>query len=151
MHAARKRRHGSPDMTTWGSKIGTPETKLAWYEIAYMPNHPLAGRSGQVYVHRAVLYDAIGPGEHACNWCSEIVRWDAHRWAPDLLNADHLNSDPSNNSIDNLVPACRKCNSLRGQQRRHRQFVAAGFWSGVDTQTGRRKPEVTDVREIRRS
>ncbi len=78
------------------------------YEKAYRPNHPLAYKNGLVYVHRAVLYDAIGPCAHACHWCKVVVTWP-------VLTADHLDGDRTNNARGNLVPACRLCNTGRQQ------------------------------------
>jgi hypothetical protein len=33
------------------------------------------------------------------------------------LIVDHLDSDPRNNEVENLVPACQWCNGLRGSIR----------------------------------
>jgi 5-methylcytosine-specific restriction endonuclease McrA len=68
--------------------------------------HPLA-RRGWVAEHRMALYDAIGPGPHACRWCGSEVEWGRN------LHVDHLDHDRGRNVPENLVPACSDCNSRR--------------------------------------
>jgi hypothetical protein len=81
-------------------------------------SHPLAGPDGRVAVHRKVLYDTIGPGEHPCYWCARPVSWILRTRSEggrefDLM-ADHLDGNCRNNRSGNLVPACSFCNVLRG-------------------------------------
>mgnify|MGYP003589876921 CR=1 FL=1 len=71
-------------------------------------DHPLASH-GAIAEHRMVLYDAIGPGPHPCNWCGELVGWGGR----DGIHADHLNGDALDNSPENLVPSCNSCNHRR--------------------------------------
>lgn len=71
------------------------------------PSHPLAHADGVVRVHRAVLYDAIGPGVHECHWCGQVLTWG------ESLVVDHVDEDTWNNSPENLVPSCRGCNGTR--------------------------------------
>lgn len=85
------------------------------YRRIHRPDHPLAAANGQVLEHRAVLFDAIGPGEHACHWCGCPVRWDG-RTADDRLVVDHLDGDRLNNARENLVPAHQRCNVLRADR-----------------------------------
>lgn len=61
--------------------------------------------------HRAVLYDAIGPGPHSCHWCGKTIYWDAA--AAERINTDHLDWNRLNNDAANLVPACLDCNTKR--------------------------------------
>lgn len=82
------------------------------YAWTYAPAHPVAGSSGALYVHRAVLYDAVGPGSHPCYWCNDSVTWGAK--GKDKLVVDHLDGDKLNNCPTNLKVACHKCNSSRG-------------------------------------
>lgn len=81
--------------------------------------HPLADGNGAVYVHRAVLYDRIGIGPHACWWCDTPVEWTAWTFGQPtdgVLVADHLDGDRLNNNPDNLVPSCVRCNQHRPRQ-----------------------------------
>lgn len=75
--------------------------------------HPLADSEGRVLQHRAVLYEAIGPGWHLCNWCDDPITWDVHHPGDYALTVDHLNHRRSDNRLENLVPACSPCNSVR--------------------------------------
>jgi 5-methylcytosine-specific restriction endonuclease McrA len=130
MHYHRLYRHGSLDAVA--SSAGVRTGKGRRYRVTHDPSHPLAMRNGFVYVHRKVLYDTIGPGEHACHWCGTIVRW-APKGTRGILVPDHLNGYGNDNRPENLVPSCMGCNTARGQQERSRALREAGFWSGVDT------------------
>lgn len=77
------------------------------YRAYYKPNHPLAESGGKVFEHRMVLYASIGAGKHPCNWCDRILQWGA-----DLV-VDHINFKKLDNRIENLVPSCLSCNTLR--------------------------------------
>lgn len=129
LHGRRLRQHGELDLDIRSALPAKNRAPL--YVTAYMPDHPTAGQNGRAYVHRAVLYDAIGPGEHRCHWCARLVDWDLHRPHPFALVVDHLNDDPTDNRIENLVPACNRCNITRGVQRRHWALAAMGFFAGV--------------------
>lgn len=85
------------------------------YVVVYMPGHPLvAGKSRpRVHMHRAVLYDAIGPGPHPCHWCGKSVTFRVRSGGPDWLVVDHLDHDGLNNDRSNLVPSCTRCNTMR--------------------------------------
>lgn len=77
-------------------------------------DHPLASGEGIVAEHRAVLYDAIGPGPHECHWnsvarCGQV---ELHWQGEGNINVDHLDGDKQNNSVENLVPSCQHCNRV---------------------------------------
>lgn len=79
-----------------------------------IPDHPLADRGGRVSRHRAILYEKIGPGSHPCHWCGQIVRWmPGAKTSRGALIVDHLDRDGWNESPENLVPSCHRCNSQR--------------------------------------
>ena len=90
----------------------SPQTRLrrpSGYIALWAPDHPLArdGRN-RVYEHRVVLYDALGPGPHACFWCDmPLGGWDE-------IVADHLNEQKDDNRPENLVVSCNSCNRARG-------------------------------------
>jgi hypothetical protein len=128
MHYHRQYRHGSTDVTAHG--VSTSDGRR--YRRTYRPGHPLARSDGSVYVHRAVLYDAIGPGPHPCHHCGTPVDWHTSDRRT-RLEADHLNHQGDDNRPENLAPACSPCNARRATTRRHRALVAAGWWSEHDT------------------
>jgi hypothetical protein len=85
------------------------------YSVLHRPLHPLAPPSGQLHVHRIVLYDAIGPGAHQCHSCGVEVNWrTATITGKGSLVVDHLDGNPRNNTLTNLAPACHPCNTRRG-------------------------------------
>jgi hypothetical protein len=98
----------------------TPGT--GWRSNLVRPGHPLAGADGRVLAHRFALYEHIGDGAHPCHWCKTSLNWGTYsrkgKRATNDLIVDHLDSNPRNNSISNLVPACQRCNALRGLIRR---------------------------------
>jgi hypothetical protein len=84
------------------------------YKVVLDPGHPLAMKSGEVLKHRKVLYAKIGPGPHSCEWCGEPVEWMTREiGGRGALLADHVDGNVLNNSPENLVPACHKCNTGR--------------------------------------
>lgn len=87
------------------------------YIKVWAPDHPLRGKRGEVFQHRMVLYDEIGPGWHPCHWCGVEVEWRVRgRGVPTTgeLSVDHLDGDKQNNEPGNLVPCCRPCNTRDG-------------------------------------
>ena len=95
----------APDGSTW---------KVGRYSVRRAASHPVAAASGLAYVHRIVLFDAIGPGAHPCWGCARQVSWDRTYPGDELaLVVDHIDRDPSNNAVENLRPSCQSCNSGR--------------------------------------
>jgi hypothetical protein len=140
MHYHRQYRHGNVESVATGLHTGAGRR----YRRVYLPNHPLSSKYGQVYVHRQVLYDAIGSGPHECHWCRATVNWAA-KGAFDELQPDHLNGIGDDNRLENLVPACGPCNRTRGSQARSERLKARGFFSNHDTvgALGTRKPIIS--------
>lgn len=85
------------------------------YRMTSSTGHPLAGGAGNVTEHRFVLFEKIGPGSHPCHWCGMSVKWTSRELAfANQLQVDHVNGDRLDNSPENLVPSCPRCNIRRG-------------------------------------
>lgn len=89
-------------------------------QMIYEPSHPLAGKNGYLPIYRFLLYNKIGPGWHPCNWCGKKIRWiiNIRRTGGFTLIVDHVDNNPKNNHISNLVPSCQSCNTKRGMGER---------------------------------
>lgn len=85
----------------------------AIYKHVRSAGHPLADARGKIKTHRLVLFEKIGPGEHPCHWCGEIVSWTKEGPVRGALIVDHINNDGFDNSPENLVPSCSGCNTRR--------------------------------------
>ena len=127
-HYHRWYRHGDVNLVSAGIVTKAPRG----YRTVSAKDHPLAMANGRAYEHRAVLYATIGPGPHPCHWCGAPVDWGT-KGATGELQPDHLNHNGGDNRPENLVPACRSCNTARAQQRRADVLRAMGFWSHNDT------------------
>jgi 5-methylcytosine-specific restriction endonuclease McrA len=130
MHYHRWYRHGDVNKTARESSITASLGRR--YRTVAAKGHPMAMKNGRAYEHRKVLFDDIGHGIHHCHWCGTEVEWTT-KGDPRELHPDHLNGDGSDNRLENLVPACRRCNAARGSQARHDALRDAGWWSGNDT------------------
>lgn len=85
------------------------------YRMMRAKGHPVAPPSGIAPVARVMLYDHLGGGWHPCHWCGRLVGWRPGVGVrdPDALLVDHLDHDPTNDVLPNLVPSCNDCNSHR--------------------------------------
>lgn len=113
-HMTRKARHGDIDPTRPVKiRTGAPSHHGNGYLAVHIPGHPLADKSGRVFAHRKVLFDAIGPGAHPCHRCGKSVVWSDP--FPHGLVVDHRDHDRANNDPANLAPSCHPCNVSRSK------------------------------------
>lgn len=135
MHYHRWYRHGDVNRVSTAAVITVSHGRK--YQSQYLPNHPLASARGKVYVHRAVLWEKIGPGQHPCYWCGDLVEWKVG--PPGTrhgdLTVDHLDGHGDNNDPMNLVPSCRDCNSGRASAARAEALEQNGWWGNHDTRS----------------
>lgn len=87
-------------------------------KMKYLPDHPLAGRTGYISRARAVLYEKIGPGKHSCHWCDAPIEWMKGKRGgmKGAVIADHVDRDIMNDAPDNLVASCHTCNATRNRE-----------------------------------
>jgi hypothetical protein len=92
-----------------------------------------------------MLYDELGPGPHPCHWCGKAVDWNPGKGVSDVttLLVDHLDHDPSNDVIENLVPSCNHCNAhRRAPGKRVSPVIQPGELFVTDRTTGLRRRAV---------
>lgn len=110
------------------------------YRTVKAPEHPLANQRGVVLVNRAVLYDELGDRRLNCYWCERQLFWRGV--GIEKVVADHLDGNRLNNQPNNLVPACRICNSNRARRPDFFTHCPAGHpWTGdnlINRAAGRR-------------
>jgi 5-methylcytosine-specific restriction endonuclease McrA len=150
MHYHRWYRHGDP-LAVATRSVSTAKDRR--YIATTRKGHPVADKHGNVWVHRVVLFDAIGHGPHPCHWCGRPLTWGGKGGGS--LVVDHLDGDGANNTLTNLVPCCASCNTSRGLQERSAALKDLGFWSHHDTvahcQAQQRKPSLPLTSEFARA
>jgi hypothetical protein len=104
VHFYRLRRTGSTDKK---QKKGKYVDKHGYVKLR-LKDHPLSEKeSKMVYEHRKILYDKYKNMEMECFWCGKKLTWN-------IAITDHLNEIKDENTFENLVMSCNKCNRARG-------------------------------------
>lgn len=82
------------------------------YLARHLKRHPASSKTGLLYEHRKVFYEAYGKTDHVCFWCKKELEWGAKGGSK--LVVDHLNGLKTDNRLENIVASCSKCNMSRG-------------------------------------
>ena len=80
--------------------------------------YPMIRANGStVGLHRVVFLQHHGPGPHPCHWCGvSVIAMPGHKTKKGALVVDHLDNNPTNYHLSNLVPSCHRCNVRRTPQ-----------------------------------
>jgi len=106
-------------------RAGHRKETTAGRRMVNVPQHPLTSTSSIIPEYRKLLYEAIGSGTHPCHHCGIPVTWSPGAGCTsDALVVDHLDRNPRNDSPENLVPSCQRCNVLNSSRtvRDHESF-----------------------------
>lgn len=111
-------------------------------ELPYRPGYCMIGE------HRIILFSQLGCGPHRCFWCNCLIDWVAALPKIKQLTVDHLDNNGKNNDLDNIVPACKACNSRRdsGPSIVSSETLGHGH---IGEYNGRHKLTAVDVASVR--
>jgi len=120
-HYGRWRKHGDPAIVLRRPN-GAGAIMLNGRIRVKARTHPLADANGDVYMHRKVLYDAIGPGPHPCHWCGQLASWGRTIGGTAELFAVQLDGNYLNVDITNIAPACPPCTTRYSRDGIHKRM-----------------------------
>lgn len=119
MHYFRIRRNGTVEKVTERKKRLTGHSRQPrvvmpgkGYIRLYEPGHPLVDTQGYVAEHRKVVFAKYGWSLPPCDICGKPTDWAT-------CHIDHIDCVVSNNSVENLRPVCRPCNTFRHYPEQH--------------------------------
>lgn len=124
-HYVRQHRNGTTKYV--GNVIPGNRKHSGGYVLQAAPGHPRALGGYRAYQHRVVFTDKHGEGPFNCHWCDAVVTWSD-------MHVDHVDSDPTNNAIENLVASCADCNQRRGHEK-IRATMRARYGITIDGET----------------
>lgn len=84
------------------------------YRILRIPDHPLAHARGDVYEHRAVVFDKYGWDLPPCEMCGAESDLSTRK-----THIDHIDENRANNDPSNLRILCNPCNVSRTEKVHH--------------------------------
>lgn len=82
-------------------------------------DHPLVSENTNnvTYLSRILLYEKHkNDTELKCNWCGVVLNIKT-------FEADHVDENPENDTIENLVLSCSSCNAERSRAKAYRNFI----------------------------
>lgn len=123
-HYFRFMRYGTYDLTMKPRK--ERRVHSAGYICLFLPDHPLANSTGDVYEHRFVMYKKYGENIPPCEICGASTSWH-----PYTTHIDHINKVKDDNREENLRVLCNACNSKRDLNAVDRKNVFSITINGV--------------------
>lgn len=84
------------------------------YRLLKIPGHPLARDNGQIFEHRAVVFDKYGWNLTPCEFCGAESGWFTRK-----THIDHIDENRANNHPSNLRILCNPCNVSRTKKIHH--------------------------------